>query len=176
MSDRELWTVIHGSAFGGLFILSLAVGAVAVYSMRPAWATAGGIRGRLPGLKWTTVAMAIFGWATVISGTWILYPWYRAPVPQGLSLERLNEYSRDFLLSNPNTAVLHSFGMEWKEHIAWIAPILATSVAFIVYYYGPRLVREPRVRNALLTLLALSFLAVVAASSFGSAIKNVAPV
>jgi hypothetical protein len=30
----------------------------------------------------------------------------------------------------------HTFGMEWKEHIAWIALILATVAAGPVVYYG----------------------------------------
>lgn len=36
------------------------------------------------------------------------------------------------LLANPATKDWHNFAMEWKEHIAWLAPILATVVAFIV--------------------------------------------
>ena len=33
--------------------------------------------------------------------------------------------------------------MEWKEHIAWMAPFLATSVAFVILYYGIQLIRHP---------------------------------
>jgi hypothetical protein len=37
--------------------------------------------------------------------------------------------------------------MGWKEHIALISPILATTVAFIVLYYGTKLIRHQRVRR-----------------------------
>jgi hypothetical protein len=37
---------------------------------------------------------------------------------------------------DPSTADWHTFGMEWKEHVAWIAPILATVAAGLVVYYG----------------------------------------
>ena len=176
MSERVVWTFIHGSFFGGLFTLAFAAGVVGLFSTRAQWATVGGVLGRLPGLRWATVAMAFLGWAVVITGTWIVYPWYRAPVPRGLPADRLKEYPREFLLSNPTTAIWHTLGMEWKEHVAWIAPILATSVAFVVVYYGRRLFREGRMRNALISLLVIAFLAAMAASSLGDSIRKLAPV
>jgi hypothetical protein len=43
--------------------------------------------------------------------------------------------------------------MEWKEHIAWIAPLLATAVAFTVTvtvtYYGMSLIKHQGVRRSL---------------------------
>jgi hypothetical protein len=42
--------------------------------------------------------------------------------------------------------------MEWKEHIAWLSPILATTVAFIVVYYGTQLIRHNRVRRTAIGL------------------------
>lgn len=36
--------------------------------------------------------------------------------------------------------------MEWKEHVAWIAPFLATAVAFTILYYGAQLVRRGELR------------------------------
>ena len=60
---------------------------------------------------WT---MAIMAWLTVFSGTYIVYPWYRAPDPGS---------PRSFLLANADTKAWHTFGMEWKEHVGWFAPI-----------------------------------------------------
>jgi hypothetical protein len=40
------------------------------------------------------------------------------------------------LVADPNTAEWHEFAMEWKEHAAWIVPLLATAVAFAVIYMG----------------------------------------
>ena len=175
LTDRVVWTFVHGSLFGGLFTLAFVAGVVGLYSTRVRWAAAGDLRARLPGLRWATTAMAFFGWATVVTGTWIVYPWYRAPAPAGLPVDRLKEYPREFLLSSPATSAWHTLGMEWKEHVAWIAPIVATSVAFVVIYYGPRLFRDGRMRNALITLLVIAFLTAAAASSLGGAIRQFAP-
>ncbi len=66
--------------------------------------------------------------------------------------------------------------MEWKEHIAWISPILATAVAFIVVYYGTNLIRHDRVRRTAMVLFVLSFATALVAGAFGAFITKVAPV
>jgi len=38
--------------------------------------------------------------------------------------------------------------MEWKEHVAWLSPMLATAAAFIVLYYGNQLIVDKRLRWA----------------------------
>jgi uncharacterized membrane protein len=65
--------------------------------------------------------------------------------------------------------------MEWKEHVAWISPILATVVAFIVVYYGPSLIRHDRVRKTALLLFVLSFGLAAIAGLFGALITKAAP-
>jgi hypothetical protein len=55
--------------------------------------------------------------------------------------------------------------MEWKEHIAWIAPMLATAAAFMVLYYGHNLVAEKRLRTIVLVLFVGAFLAAAIAAS-----------
>jgi VIT1/CCC1 family predicted Fe2+/Mn2+ transporter len=64
--------------------------------------------------------------------------------------------------------------MEWKEHIAWIVPIVATSGAFVVTYYGRRLTQAPAVRKAVIWMLLLSFGAAAVAGIFGAFINKVA--
>ena len=59
----------------------------------------------------------------------MVYPTYRAPPPEGTS--DLTDYPRSFLLSDTTLEVWHEFGMEWKEHVAWLAAILATVAAFM---------------------------------------------
>jgi VIT1/CCC1 family predicted Fe2+/Mn2+ transporter len=85
-------------------------------------------------------------------------------------------FPRSYLLANPHLAEWHSFGMEWKEHVAWAAPILATAAAFLVLYYGPRLVREPKARWAALVLLTMGFGAAAIAGALGALITKAAPV
>jgi hypothetical protein len=113
---------------GALFLLAFAGGLAGLYSLRPAWLTTVGIKESIPRLIAGTWIMAIVAWITVITGTYIVYPWYRATAPKGADL---TQYPRAYLLKDPELAVWHNFGMEWKEHVAWLAPILATAVAFI---------------------------------------------
>ena len=175
LSDREFWTVIHGMGLGALFLLAFAGGLAGLYSLRSEFLTAGGLRERLPRLEWGSGVMAVVAWATVITGTYIVYPWYRAAPPQGTTGDALKAFPRSFLLAGQQTAGWHTFGMEWKEHVAWIAPILATSVAIVVFYYGIQLAREPKIRQALLVLFSVAFAAAAVAGVFGAFINKVAP-
>jgi hypothetical protein len=117
--------------------------------------------------------MAIFAWLIVISGTYIIYPWYRAPAPEGADLSL---YPRSFLRASETLSVLHTFGMEWKEHIAWFAPILATGVAYLVMRYGPEMAKNSQLRRIVIVLLVLSFVMASIAGVFGAVLSNAAPV
>lgn len=173
LSGRELWTVLHGMIFGALFLLAFAGGLAGLYSLRPGLVTLEGIRERMHRLLAGTWVMAVIAWITVISGTYTVYPWYRAKPPAGASL---GSFPRSFLLSTPTTEAWHTFGMEWKEHVGWFAPILATAVAFAVAYYGPQLARESKLRTALVWMFALAFFAAGVAGLFGAFINKVAPI
>jgi lipopolysaccharide export LptBFGC system permease protein LptF len=123
--------------------------------------------------------MAVVAWLTVITGTFIVYPWYRAKPPEGVSLTDqagLTDYPRYWLLAGDSTKEWHNFAMEWKEHVAWMAPFLATAVAFAVVYYGMQLMRRGDVRRAVLIFFTLAFLAAGVAGLFGAFITKAAPV
>jgi hypothetical protein len=111
--------------------------------------------------------MAVAAWGTVISGTWVVYPWYR---------EDIADSPRSLLLADPDLEEWHHFGMEWKEHVAWLSPVLATVVAFVVLYYGTGLARHDRVRRTTLVLFVLAFLFAAIAGLFGALITKAAPV
>jgi hypothetical protein len=66
--------------------------------------------------------------------------------------------------------------MEWKEHVAWFSPLLATAVAFVVWRYGTELAEMPKVRNALILLFFLAFATAAIAGLFGALITKAAPV
>jgi len=66
--------------------------------------------------------------------------------------------------------------MEWKEHVAWFAPFLATAVAFAVVYYGVQLVRRGDIRRAAIVFFVLAFAAAGVAGLFGALITKAAPV
>jgi hypothetical protein len=185
LSYRETMTVIHGMVLGSAFLLAFGGGLAGLYSLRPALVTAQGIRERTRRLIVGTWGMAIVAWATVITGTWTVYPWYRAKLSgadfagcRAAQLPVGQCSPRDFLLSNVSgkTADWHTFGMEWKEHVAWIAPLLATAVAFAVTYYGPRLVRHQGVRRALMAMFVAAFAVAGIAGLFGAFLNKVAPI
>ncbi|TMR95448.1 hypothetical protein [Nonomuraea basaltis] len=167
LTGQEWWALIHGMLLGGLFLLAFAGGLAELYSLRPRMVTAQGIRMRMLRLKIGTTTMAVAAWLTVITGTWIVYPWYRAKGPDS---------PRSRLLASEHTAGWHEFAMEWKEHVAWISPILATVVVFIVFYYGTNLIRHERVRRTTITLFVLAFALAAVAGLFGALITKVAPV
>src|SRR5208282_923807 len=104
-----------------------------------------------------TWSMAALAWLSVILGTYVVYPWYRAKPPAGTGGAMLSEYPKYSLLASPRTADWHEFAMEWKEHVAWLAPILATAVAFVVTRYRNRLAADTALRRALLILFSLAF-------------------
>ena len=120
--------------------------------------------------------MAGLAWATVLLGTFVVYPWYRAKPPAGATGAALAAYPRSLLLDSPRTAEWHQFGMEWKEHVGWLAPILATAVAAIVTGYGRQLADHADLRRAVLVLYTAAFLAAAAAGLLGALINKAAPV
>lgn len=173
MTAREFWTVIHGMGLGAIFLLSFAGGLAGLYSLRPEWVTVAGINERIRRLDIGTWVMAVTAWLTVITGTYIAYPWYRAKPPENVT--NLSDFPRSFLLSVPDLAQWHTFGMEWKEHVAWFSPILATAVAFVVWRYGDQIAENPKLRNTLIILFVLAFAAAGIAGLFGAFITKAAP-
>ena len=127
-----------------------------------------------PIVKTLSVASAVLTWMTVIAGTYVVFPPYRATPPEGAA--ELGAYPRSMLLADPNTAWLHSIGMEIKEHVPWIAAMLATAVAFIVVRHGDHLVRNSSIRRAVLGCLAISLALVSAVALLGVFVNKVAPV
>lgn len=167
LTEREFWTVIHGMVFGAIFLLAFAGGFASLWSLRPELVTQAGIKERMRRLLIGMWTMAVIAWATVVSGTYVVYPWYRAPDPSS---------ARSILIGNPATKAWHTFGMEWKEHVGWLAPILATAAAFLVTYYGSSLAEKNKVRRAALILFTISFAAAAAAGLFGAFLNKVAPI
>jgi hypothetical protein len=174
MTGREIWTVVHGMVFGFIFLLGFSGALYAVYAMRPEWLTAEGMTRTVNIIKAYIWVLALSAWAAVLSGAYIVYPWYRAKPPEGTT--DLTAFPRYFLLASEKTADWHEFGMEWKEHVAFLAPIAATVVAVIVSYHGPILAQKVGERRATMIFFIVSFLAAAAAGLFGAFSTKVAPV
>jgi hypothetical protein len=79
------------------------------------------------------------------------------------------------VLASPDTVWLHAFAMESKEHMPWIASMLATAVAFIAVRYRSALLDRAHLRNMAFGLLAISFALVAFVSLLGVFVNKVAP-
>lgn len=176
MTSRELWTGLHGIVLGSAYLMAFTGGLVALWDLRSDRLGDLAVRraaGRLMLWMW---AMAVLAWLTVLIGTYVIYPWYRAKPATGTAGIALMRYPKFFLLGSPQTADWHEFGMEWKEHIAWLAPILATTVAVLVTKFHRRIAADRLVRNTIVTLYAVAFFAASAAGLLGALIDKAAPV
>jgi hypothetical protein len=175
LTARGLWTMVHGMGFGALYLLACSGAAVELWRrVSPSPATPGGtsddtfLRGYL-------VAMAVIAWLAVLSGAYIVYPWYRAAAPAGIT--GLAGYPQRLLQSRPATTQWHGIGMEWKEHVAWLAPISITMAAAVFFQYGARGIREhPQLRRAVLGFVLASFVSASIAGLFGAMLSKKAPV
>ncbi len=117
--------------------------------------------------------MAATAWLTVITGTWIVYPWYRAkPLADEADLA---PYPKAYLLADPDLARWHTFAMEWKEHVGWLSPILATTVAYVVIRYRPQLAQQVELRRALMLLFTLAFATTLVSGALGALLNKAAP-
>ena len=169
---RDAVTMLHGMGFGALLLLTFSGAIAALYSTTFA------------GHVWTErerqlasgylIAMATLAWMTVLAGAYLVYPWYRTVAPAGTV--DLRGYPQRLLMSKASTSGWHDIGMEWKEHIAWFAPITLTAVAYIFAHYGTRLAQFRGLRNAVLALSATAFVATAIAGAFGAMLNKFAPV
>ena len=66
--------------------------------------------------------------------------------------------------------------MEWKEHVAWFSPILATVVAYIVWKYGSELANNSRLRRISMILFIVAFAIAAIAGLLGALITKAAPI
>jgi hypothetical protein len=171
LTGREAWTLVHGLFLGGAFLLAFAGGLAEFFSLRPALVTPGEIKLRTRRLIAGTTGMAVIAWATVITGTWVAYPWYRED-----RYTDVTDSPRALLLDNPDTEKWHTFGMEWKEHVAWIAPMLATVAAVIVLYERRDLVRNQTARRLAIWVFVAAFVTAAIAGILGALITKKAPI
>jgi hypothetical protein len=124
-------------------------------------------------LGWLLVALAVGLWLAVIVGTYIVFPPYRATPPEGLT--DLSQYPRALIRATPGFGWLHSYAMETKEHVPWIAGMLATAAAFIGVRYRTAVLRDVQLRNMVMALLAICFVLVSYVSLLGVFVNKAAP-
>jgi hypothetical protein len=171
---RSLWTVLHGMGFGALYLLACTGPLFELYRISASSAPCPSTRGQERFLKLYLACMTVLAWLAVLTGTYVVYPWYRAAAPPGVT--DLTLFPQRLLMASPATIGWHSLGMEWKEHVAWFAPISISMVAFVFARYGRNLANHRQLRTAVLGFAAASFLAAGIAGFFGAMINKYAPV
>lgn len=174
ISWRDLMTALHGMGFGALFILAFSGAIIEIYRMSASDLPINSNTKYQTLLRLYLFGMVVLAWLAVLSGTYIIYPWYRAVMPEGLT--DLADYPRRLLLSSPTTSGWHTIGMEWKEHVAWIAPMAITMVAYVYAKYGSGLAKHRDLRKAVLIFTLAAFIATGIAGAFGAFINKYAPV
>lgn len=172
-SERSIWTMLHGIGFGGGALLAAAASLVALYLMHPRAGDAGTPPDRSGAIAGLTSLTALLLWLTTIVGTYLVFPLYRATPPEGAT--DLAPYPRALILGDPSTSWLHAFAMETKEHLPFIACILATAVAYVAWRYRRRFVTDAGLRRGGTAMLAVTFGIVAYISLLGVFINKVAP-
>jgi hypothetical protein len=167
---RSFWTILHGMGFGALYLLACSGLLVELYRFTaPSQSPS-----NQQFLNIYLIVMAALAWLAVLTGAYVIYPWYRAALPPGTT--NLTMFPQRLLMSSPQTTGWHSLGMEWKEHVAWFAPISITMVAFVFIRYGQDLKNHKRLRTAVLSFAVASFIAAGIAGFFGAMINKYAPI
>jgi hypothetical protein len=166
---REAVTILHGMLFGGFFLMAISGSIVMLLEWARPQSTQRTLRWHKPYLL-TTV---LLGWAAVLSGAYIVYPWYRAIAPAGADLVG---YPQRLLIAHATTSGWHTLGMEWKEHVAWFAPMAFSMVAFVLLRHRTAWNSDRQARNAVLGFAAGGLLAAVIAGGWGAMINKAAPI
>ncbi len=167
---RSVLTIIHGMGFGALFLLAFSGAFFELVRIGQGSTASSNERA----VRLYLLVMTVLAWLTVLTGAYMIYPWYRAVAPPGAV--DLSSYPQAFLKAHPNTIGWHSLGMEWKEHVAWLAPISLTMVTAVFFHYGRELRSHLALRRAVVAFLAVAFLAAAVAGFSGAMINKYAPV
>jgi hypothetical protein len=173
VTTHSLWTMAHGMGFGALYLLACSGALVELYRITfPSQAEPTAAQERF--LRLYLCAMVTLAWAATLTGTYVVYPWYRVVPPSGTTA--LSMYPQRLLLASPLTSGWHSLGMEWKEHVAWFTPISITMVAALFLRYGRNLRQFPLLRRTAIIFTLASFIGAGVAGFFGAMINKYAPI
>jgi hypothetical protein len=166
--------MIHGMGFGALYLMACSGALVELYRRytSPLGPDIKEADERFMQIYLT--AMAVLAWLTVLTGAYIIYPWYRAVPPPGTA--GLTAFPQRLLMSSPSTHSWHSVGMEWKEHVAWLVPISITMAAAVFSQYRRSLRVHRELRTAVFAFVWISLVAAGIAGFFGAMLNKNAPV
>ena len=157
---------------GSLFLLAYASSLAELINLGSQWATDSGIAKRVRRLTIGTWVMAVTAWLTVITGTYIVYPWYRAP-SAGRRYKDVSQGSFGFQSYYGRLAQLWD-GVEGTRGLAGAHS--GHRGGLHGDEYGARLAKDEQVRRAVIVLFTLAFFTAAVAGLFGAFINKAAPV
>lgn len=172
-TSRSIWTMIHGIVLGGGALMALAAALFSLAAMRTSLVSDEATDRQARYLAGLLAFSAAALWLTVLVGTYVSFPAYRATPPDGTT--DLSQYPRALINSKPGNVWLHAFGMEIKEHVPWIAAMLATAAAFVAHRYRSTVLGNLRLRRMTTITVAICFLLSAAVGFLGILINKVAP-
>jgi len=172
-SDTSLLTMFHGIVLSGGALLALAAALYTLFATAVPQGTVVVAR-QTSAYAWLMIAASVLLWAAVLGGTYVVFPIYRLTPPEGTLL--LDAYPRALLLSRPETAWLHSFAMEIKEHMPWIAAMLTTAATAIGTRYRATLFGDAQLRQLSIALVAIALTIVSLTALLGVFVNKLAPV
>lgn len=106
-TTHGFWTTVHGMGFGALYLLSCSFAMVELYRRyRPQSSHSISVADEKFLATWL-VAMAVVAWITVLTGAYLIYPWYRAVPPGGAVLAA---FPQAMLKSSPDMIGWHTIG------------------------------------------------------------------
>jgi hypothetical protein len=165
-SWRGWWTTLHGVVLAATFLLLLVLTFTSLIQLRSELLTPDGVEVRLRWLKRGLLFMMVVGWAAIALGTFVIDGWFNQHLP-GSPYTLLN--------AREAWAPWQGFVMEWKERISWVSALVATTGAYLVFYYGPQLAHDVRARSRVLTLFVVSLATGSAAGIMGVLLAKLVP-
>jgi hypothetical protein len=85
-------------------------------------------------------------------------------------------FPQHLLLASTATSRWNRLGMEWKEHVAWVAPIATTMAAYVMVNQRSAMKGYRQIRTAILVFALVAFASAGTAALFGAMINKQAPV
>jgi hypothetical protein len=174
IAAHAFWTLIHGLGFGALYLLECSGALVELYGLTTLSSRTESTPDQQRFLKVYLLTMVFLAWAAVLTGGLHHLPLVSRFTPPGTT--ELAMFPQRLLISSPTTIGWHSLGMEWKEHVAWFAPISITMVAVVFLKYGRDLKNHRQLRAAVPYFAVFSFVAAGIAGFFGAMLNKYAPV
>src|SRR5580700_10187531 len=80
---RAVWTLVHGLGFGALYLLACSGALVELYRFTSSSASPESTSSHERFLKVYLLTMVVLAWSAVLTGAYVIYPWYRATPPPG---------------------------------------------------------------------------------------------